>query len=147
MEDKLVKCEHCGSEMCYASPISETAYSYNCTGCGFTANDMLKDGEYDNELFEGLLPELYKDLKFVDSKSRVWYPLVMQSEQGIVFIDGNSKDNWGWGAIKNRPLTEEEKQPFLKEGKEVPPYKSDNSTLKHFGKDGFMKAMAYMEML
>ena len=64
MEDKLVKCEHCGSEMCYASPISETAYSYNCTGCGFTANDMLKDGEYDYELFEGLLLSLSCNLKF-----------------------------------------------------------------------------------
>lgn len=147
MEDKLVKCEHCGSEMCYAVPLNEKAYTYSCTGCGFTANDFVKEGEYDVELFESFLPELYKDLKYVDKESRVWYPLVMQSEQGIVFIDGNSKENWGWGAIKNRALTEEEKQKYLKEEKEVPPFKSDSSSLKHFGKDGFLKAIEYMEML
>jgi len=147
MEDKLVKCEHCGSEMCYAVPLNEKAYTYSCTGCGFTANDFIKEGDYDIELFESFMPELYKDLKYIDKESRVWYPLVMQSEQGMVFIDGNSKENWGWGAIKNRPLTEEEKQKYIKEEKEVPTYKSDSNSLKHFGKDGFLKAMAYMEML
>ena len=40
MEDKLIKCEHCGSDMCYATPINEIAWSYSCTGCGFNANDI-----------------------------------------------------------------------------------------------------------
>ena len=147
MEDKLVKCEHCGSNMCYAIRINEKAYAYNCTGCGFTASDLLKEGEYDVETFENVMPELYKDLKYVDSESRVWYPLVIQSEEGMVFIDGNSKENWGWGAIKNRPLTEEEIEKYTSEEKEVPPYKSDSSTLEHFGKSGFLKALSYMEMV
>jgi DNA-directed RNA polymerase subunit RPC12/RpoP len=147
MEDKLIKCEHCGSDMCYATPINETAWSYSCTGCGFNANDLMKEGEFDLEQFEEILPELYKDLKYVDDKKRIWYPLVVQNETGIVFVDGSSKENWGWGAIKNRPLTEEEKQIFINENKEVPPYKSDSSTLEHFGKMGFLKALNYIEVI
>ena len=68
MEDKLVKCENCGSDVCYATQVNETAWVYSCTGCGFTASDLLKDGEFDMEQFEEILPELYKDLKYVDSK-------------------------------------------------------------------------------
>jgi hypothetical protein len=144
MEDKLVTCAHCGSEMCYSVQINETAWAYNCTGCGFTANDIIKEGEYDIEKFEESMPELYKDLKYVDELKRIWYPMVIQNEEGIVFIDGNSKENWGWGAIKNRPLTEEEKQFYIKENKEIPLHKSDSETLKHFGKGGFLEAVNYI---
>ena len=83
MEDKLVKCNHCESEMCYATPINETAWAFSCPSCGFTANDFIKDGEYDIEKFEEHMPELYKDLKSTDSEGRVWYPLVVQNEDGI----------------------------------------------------------------
>ena len=144
MTDKLVKCEHCGSEMCYAIQINETAWAYNCTGCGFTANDLLKEGQYDVEKYEEVLPELYKDIKYIDTEDRVWYPMVIQQEEGIIFVDGNSKDNWGWGAILNRSLTEDEKQIYIKENKSVPPHKSDSSTLKHFGKNGFLQALNYI---
>jgi hypothetical protein len=147
MEDKLVKYENCGSDMCYSTQINEAAWSYSCTGCGFTASDLLKEGAFDMEQFEETMPELYKDLKYVDDKKRVWYPLVAQSELGVAFIDGTNKENWGWGAIKNRPLTEEEKQVYIKENKEVPPYKSDSSTLQHFGKMGFLKALNYIEII
>ena len=99
------------------------------------------------EQFEEILPELYKDLKYIDDQKRIWYPLVVQNETGIVFVDGNSKENWGWGAIKNRPLNEEEKQVYINENKEVPPYKSDSSTLEHFGKMGFLKALNYIEVI
>ena len=147
MEDKLIKCENCGSDMCYATQINEVAWSYSCTGCGFTANDLLKEGAFDLEQFEETMPELYKDLKYVDDKNRIWYPLVVQSEEGVAFIDGTNKENWGWGAIKNRPLTEEEKQVYIGENKEVPPYKSDSSTLQHFGKMGFLKAINYIGVI
>jgi hypothetical protein len=144
MEDKLVKCEHCGSELCYAHQINENAWAYSCTSCGFTANDLIKEGEYDIEKFEEGMPELYKEIKYIDNESRIWYPLVIQNEIGVIFIDGNTKDNWGWGCIKNRPLTEEEKQVYIEQEKEVPPYKSDSTTLKHFGKTGFFTALQYM---
>jgi hypothetical protein len=96
------------------------------------------------EEYESTLPELYKDLKYIDSQYKVWYPLVMLTEEGLVFIDGTNTDTWGWGAIKNRALTSEEQQVYIKENKEVPPYKSDSSTLKHFGKLGFLQALNYI---
>ena len=144
MEDKLVTCSHCDSEMCYATKINETSWAYSCTGCGFTANDIIKEGEYDIEKFEESFPELYKDLKYVDEEGKVWYPMVIQNEHGVIFIDGNSKENWGWAGIKNRSLTKEEKDVYIKEKKEVPPFKSDSSSLKHFGMSGFLKAVDYI---
>ena len=49
--------------------------------------------------------------------------------------------------LKTGPLTEEEKQVYINENKEVPPYKSDSSTLEHFGKMGFLKALNYLEVI
>jgi hypothetical protein len=146
MEDKLVKCDNCGSEMCYAHPINETAWAYSCTGCGFTANDLLLEGEYDVEKFEESFPELYKDIKYTDKTGKVWYPLVMHTDAGVVFIDGTDKDNWGWAAIRNRPLTPQEIDTYAKENKPMPNFKSDSSTLKHFGKLGFLSALSYIGM-
>lgn len=147
MEDKLVKCNNCGSEMCYATPINETAWAYNCPGCGFTANDLIKDGEYNVEQFEETMPELYKDLKHVDEDGRVWYPLVIQNDDGIVFIDGTGQDNWTWSAIKNRALTEDEIKIYTGQEKEVPPYKSDLTTKKNFGNFGFLEALNYINAI
>jgi transcription elongation factor Elf1 len=145
MKDKLTICDHCGSEVCYTVEIQNNMWAYSCTGCGFTANDFIKEGEYDIEQFEEMMPELYKDLKYVDKENRVWYPMVIQNENGLVFIDGTDKENWSWGAIKNRPLTEEEKQVYVKDDKEVPPYKSDSETLRHFGMSGFLQAVQYID--
>jgi len=144
MEDKLVKCSHCGSEMCYTTPINETSWAFNCPSCGFTANDFIKDGEYDIEKFEEHMPELYKDLKSVDTEGRVWYPIVVQNDEGIVFIDGATKDNWTWSAIKNRALTEDEAKVYIDQKKEVPNHKSDTSTKRNFGKIGFLEAVSYI---
>lgn len=142
--DKLVKCDHCSSDMCYSTQINEHSWAYNCITCGFQSSDLIKEGEYDVEEYESTLPELYKDLKYIDSQYKVWYPIVMETEEGITFIDGTSKDNWSWAAIKNRPLTDTEKQVYLKENKTVPSYKSDSSTLKHFGQLGFLQALNYI---
>jgi hypothetical protein len=147
MNEKFVKCNHCGSELCYASSINETSWAYNCLGCGFASSDLIKEGEYDVESYEETLPELYKDLKYVDEDNKVWYPSVIQNDEGVVFIDGNSSDNWGWAAIKNTPLTEEEKQFYVNQGKEAPNHKSDPKTLKHFGKVGFVEAVNYINII
>jgi hypothetical protein len=147
MKDRIITCDHCGSELCYSTSINETSWTYNCPGCGFYSNDLIKDGEYDVELFEETMPELYKDLKHIDEKGKVWYPSVVQTDNGMVFIDGVSKDNWGWAAIKNIPLTDEDKQTYINENKEVPPYKSDSKSLKQFGRLGFLEALNYNNVI
>jgi len=144
MEDKLIKCKHCGSDLCYSVQINETSWANMCAGCGFTASDLINTEDIDVEKFEESMPELYKDIKYIDDENRIWYPQVIQNNEGVVFVDGTDKENWGWGGIKNKPLTEDEKQVYFREGKEVPPYKSDASTLKHFGKSGFLEAVNYI---
>jgi len=144
MEDKLVECKHCGSELCYSVQINERAWANMCTGCGFTANDLLTLDGINLDEFEETMPELYKDIKFIDDEDRVWYPQVIQTDAGVVFVNGTDKENWGWAGIKNRPLTSEEKNDYIKEGKDTPPFKSDAETLKNFGKSGFLEAVNYI---
>jgi hypothetical protein len=99
------------------------------------ANDLLKEGEYDVETYEAEMPELFKDIKYVDEEYRVWYPNVINIEaKGTVFPNGSSKDYWVWSAIKSVPLTEEEKQNPRFKGKN---HKSDSRTLDSFGQDYF----------
>jgi hypothetical protein len=44
-----------------------------------------------------------------DKEGRVWFPATITlPEKGMVFLDGNNKDNWKWAAVLAIPLTEEE---------------------------------------
>jgi hypothetical protein len=139
--DQLTICPKCGSDGCYKLPINEVAFSYYDFGCGFQTNDLMKEGEFNFEEYEETLPELYKDLRSVDSEKRVWYPISINiPSKGTVFINGTSKDNWQWAGIKAIELTEEEKkEPKYKEAT----HKSDAKSLKHFGTD-FIEACDYI---
>lgn len=136
MTDALQTCPKCGYvESCYVLPINEVANSYNCLACGFRASDLIKEGDYDVEAYESEMPELFKDIKYVDEEGRVWYPNVINIEdKGTVFPNGSSKYNWHWAAIKNVPLTEEEKESSRFKGKS---YKSDSKTMQKFDEDYF----------
>ena len=136
MTDNLSTCPKCKAhESCYKQQINEVADSYSCLACGFLTNDLLKEGDYDVEAYEAEMPELFKDIKYVDDKGRVWYPNVINLEtKGTVFPNGSSKEDWQWSAIKNTTLTEEEKESLRFKGKN---YKSDSKTLESFGSDYF----------
>lgn len=142
MTDALQTCPKCNApESCYVLPINEVANSYNCLACGFITNDLLKTGEYDLEAYEAEMPELFKDIKYVDDKNRVWYPNVINiEEKGTVFPNGSSKDNWHWAGIKNVRLTEEELESDRFKGKT---HKSDSKTLENF-KDDYFAACEYI---
>lgn len=136
MTDNLQTCPKCKSpESCYVQSLNEFAKQYTCFSCGFTANDIIVEGEYDTEEYEKELPELFKDIKYVDEEKRVWYPNVINLEtKGTVFPNGSSKDNWHWAGIKNVPLTEEEKENPRFKGKT---HKSDSKTMQKFDEDYF----------
>ena len=140
MTDKMDICPKCGCDGCYVRPINETKYSYACFGCGFYTTDQHINGEYDRSLFEEQLPELYKDLVYIDNENRCWYPQNITTDTGNVFINGSNKDNWQWSAIKKVKLTKEEKKlpRFANQTR-----KSDPKTLKGFGKD-FIEALDYL---
>jgi hypothetical protein len=84
------------------------------------------------------MPELYKDLKYIDEQKRVWYPNVINTPgKGVVFVNGKSKDNWQWASIKSIPLTKKEmKNPRFK----GQTHKSDPKSLQNHGQDGFFDA-------
>lgn len=136
MTDNLETCPKCKApESCYVTPLNEVHNSYNCLNCGFLTNDLLKEGDYDVEAYESEMPELFKDIKYTDEHSRVWYPNVINLEtKGTVFPNGSSKDNWHWAAIKSVPLTEEERESARFKGKQ---YKSDSKTMQKFDEDYF----------
>jgi hypothetical protein len=141
MTDKMSICPKCGCDGCYVTPINETKNNYFCWGCGFQTNDLMVEGEFNFGEYEETIPELYKDIKYVDGEKRVWYPISINLvDKGTVFLSGKSIDEIQWSAIKVVLLTEEEKkQPKYKNLT----YKSDAKSLKHFGND-FIEACDYI---
>ena len=141
--DQMATCPKCKCDGCYILPINETKFSYFCWGCGFQTNDLMIEGEFDFVVYEETLPELYKDIKYVDEDKRVWYPISINiGNKGTVFLNGKSAKDTQWSAIKVVELTEEEKtQPKYKNLT----YKSDAKSLKNFGKD-FIEALDYIGM-
>lgn len=141
-KDDLINCPLCGEESgCYATNINESQKSYFCLGCGYQSSDLLVSGEYDQEAYEAEFPYLYRDIKRVDSRNRVWYPSVVNiQEKGTVFANGKNTEDWQWSAIKSTLLTEEDKKKLIFKDKT---HKSDSSTLKNFGKD-YLSALEYI---
>jgi hypothetical protein len=140
-EDKLITCARCGSDACY-----ETKEAYNlinrvCYGCGFmTHNFMKEDSEFLNEQLE-VLPELYKDLTFVDDNGYHWIPSTVNlPDKGMVYINGTSKNNWKWTAVKAVPLLEEEKIKFP----EGSTHKMDMKNAKSFTERDYIEALDYI---
>jgi hypothetical protein len=143
MIDKLIDCPNCGEKAaCYQTPVNEFNNAYACFGCGYTTNDLMKEGsEFDFESFESSLPELYKDIKSVDSENRVWYPQAINiPDKGTVFANGKTKDTWQWSAIKSVKLNKEDKKNPKFKGQT---HKSDSKSLKDFEKD-FIEACDYI---
>ena len=143
-KDNLIDCPLCGEfGGCYAIDINESKKSYLCLGCGYQSSDLMIQGEFDVEDYEKEYPELYKDLKKQDFAGRIWYPSIVNiQDKGTVFANGTGLVDWQWSAIKNIPLTEEEKQKPVFKGKT---HKSDSKSLKHFGPD-FLSALEYIDV-
>lgn len=141
-KDSLIDCPLCGEKSgCYSIDINEFHKSYLCLGCGYQSSDLMIQNEYNQEEYEEQLPELYKDLKRIDSSNRVWYPSVVNiQDKGTVFANGTSIEDWKWSAIKNVPLTEEDLKKPLFKGKT---HKSDSKSLKDFDKD-YLSALEYI---
>lgn len=140
-KDTLSICPKCQGDACYKVPINETANSYLCFGCGYQTNDLMKVEDLDFEAYEATMPELHKDMKYIDSEHRVWYPITINlPSKGTVFLGGKSMEYAEWNAIKVRELSEEERTHLA--NKDIT-HKSDATTLKTFGKD-FIEALDYI---
>jgi hypothetical protein len=146
MKDKLSICPKCGGDACYVTPVNEQKNNYYCFGCGYQTNDLMVENEFDFESYEETLPELYKDIKYVDEAKRVWYPITINiQDKGTVFADGTSADNWAWGGIQSVEVSDEEKGKFKIPGTEdFYTHKTDIKTLKNFAQHDFIEALDYI---
>lgn len=140
MEDKLVICKRCGGNACYEQHINEETTTWLCMGCGFTTSTLMKEESKLVEDLKATSPELYKDLLFVDENKNIWAPsTITLPGKGMVFVDGNNKDNWVWSAVKAIPITEEDRK--LKQYPEDQEFKMDMANAKQYNQKDFMDAM------
>jgi len=145
-KDKLVEGPF-GSNACYEQTFTqdgEEITTWLCFGSGFTTSTrMMKGSKVVGDAIE-TAPELYKDLMHEDKEGRVWLPATITlPEKGMVFLDGTSKTDIHWKAVKSIPLTEEEK----KSGKfpEGQTQRMDMSAAKVYKKNDFIDAMEFID--
>jgi hypothetical protein len=110
----------------------------------------MKEGEefYNQQI--SILPELYKDLLNKDDDGTIWMPSTINlPQQGMVFANGPSKEDWGWAAVKAVPVTEEEKEkyPIPSQKGKFYEWRMDMTTLKMFTKRDYMEALSYIGVL
>ena len=142
-KDNLGICPRCGSDACYENNLGADYKVYMCYGCGFTTNTLMtEDSEFLEEQLE-VLPEVYKDLVYVDGEGLNWIPSTISlPEKGMIFVNGTSADKWNWSSVPAKELTEEE-LPNFPEGST---HKMDMKKVKHFDERDFIEAMDYIGM-
>ncbi len=142
-KDNLGICPRCGSDACYENNLGADYKVYMCYGCGFTTNTLMtEDSEFLEEQLE-VLPEVYKDLVYVDDEGLNWIPSTISlPEKGMIFVNGTSIDKWNWSSVPAKELTEEE-LPNFPEGST---HKMDMKKVKHFDERDFIEAMDYIDM-
>ena len=132
--DKLTVCPRCGSDACYHQEMGADYIIKLCYGCGFTTNTLMHSkSEFLQEQIE-VLPELYKDLIYMDLEGLKWIPSATNNpEKGMVYADGSNPTSWKWAAVKAIPSEDKT-------------YKMDMKNLKHFDERDYMEALDYIGM-
>ena len=148
--EEIINCPKSGGDLCYKVQVAPEIYNYMSISCGFWTNSLMTEGsEFYTEQFE-VLPELYKDLKFKDKNGMVWFPSTTNlSNEGMVFANGSSVNNWKWSAVKAIKIPKKEQIKYPKPGKKDQYYKyrMDMTTIKHFEERDFMDALSYIGVL
>ena len=148
--DNLINCSRCGSDACYVEEVNQDIKTYFCYGCGFQTNSIMKEGEVFFEEQSNILPELYKDVFFKDEDGKIWMASsVNLPQQGMIFANGPSKEDWGWAAVKAVKVLDEEKEKYPIPGKkgEYYEWRMDMTTLKMFSERDYMEALSYIDVL
>jgi len=142
--DKLTECKRCKGNACYEQQVNEDTTTWLCLGCGFTTSTLMdKDGSLTANTLE-TSPELYKDLMFIDDLNRAWFPAtVTLPAKGMVFIDGTSKSDWRWAAVRAIEISEEDRK--IKQFPSNQTHRMDMQKVKHFNKKDFMDALEVID--
>ena len=113
--------------------------------CGFMTNTLMKAGtDFYNEQMV-LLPELYKDLAWLDVDTElIWLPNnINVPELGMVYASGANIEEWKWAAVKAKELDEE----ITNKDGSISSYKPDMSTVKYFKERDYIDALSYIGAL
>ena len=151
-KDKLTICEKCGGDACYVQEVTADISIKQCFGCGYSSNSVMIEGNEFYELQMESLPELHKDLLWMNPETRnIWIPQTVNiPNKGMVFANGTAKDNWRWTAVLAVPVTEEEKATlkYPVPGKEEESYefRMDMTTKQDFKEKDFIEALDYIGM-
>lgn len=137
--DKLVEGPF-GSNACYEQTFQqngEDVTTWLCFGSGYTTSTLMTKGSETVQAAIETSPELYKDLMHEGKDGRVWLPTTITlPNKGMVFVDGTSKKDWQWAAVKAIPLQEGDKKIT-----DDQTHKMDMKNLKHYGQGDFMDAL------
>ena len=136
--DKLTDCKRCGSNACYEQHINEQLTTWLCMGCGFTTSTVMTEGSQPVKQAVESSPELYKDLLHKDEDGHMWMPAtVTLPAKGMVFIDGSTKENWRWAAVKAIEIVKEEKHKYP----DGQTHKMDMKGAQYYNQREFMDAL------
>jgi hypothetical protein len=104
---------------------------------------MVKDSDFVKSSRE-VLPELIKDLEFIDENDFVWYPSTINvPEKGILFPNGSNKNNWKWSVAPLILIKDEEKAKFPKNQT----HKVDLAGMENFPKESYALAVTKLNAL
>jgi hypothetical protein len=149
--EEIINCPKSGGDLCYKVQVAPEIYNYLSISCGFWTNSfMTEDHEFYKQQME-TLPELYKDLAWVDPKTGlIWLPNTINVEdKGMVFANGTDASNWRWAAVKAIELPEDDRKNHPIPGKpgEFMKYKMDMKNMKTFEERDYMDALSYIGVL
>ncbi len=143
--DEIINCPKSGGDLCYKVEVTPEVTNYFSMSCGFWTNSLMKaDSDFYKEQLI-TLPELYKDLAWIDLETElIWLPNHINiQESGMVFAYGTTVDDWKWAAVKAKKLDKPEKS---KDGKTIE-YKPDMNSMKLFTERDYMDALSYIGVL
>lgn len=151
MDTSKIICPHCGSHNCFHEDAGDGITSYLCMSCGYTSNDLFKTGTEQLDDYEITLPDLYKDIKFVDEERGItWYPTVMNAPNfGIVFVDGTNESDWKWKAAPSVDVSKKDKEKYPIPGKPGEFYtkRLDMSLAEEFDRTQFTDACKHIGLI
>ena len=133
-----------GSNACYEQKFEQDGKemkTWLCFGSGMSSSTLLTEGSKLHKDLLNTLPELHKDLLYIDKNKRVWAPATITlPKQGMVFVDGTSKKAWQWAAVKAVEITAEDRENNKHYPKEQT-HRMDMKNIKYFGQKEFMDAL------
>jgi hypothetical protein len=142
--DEIIDCPKSGGNLCYKIEVSKDITNYFSLSCGFWTNSLMTPNSdfYKDQM--ALLPELYKDLAWLDDNTGlIWLPNHTNVQDlGMVFADGTGADEWAWAAVKAIPLGKDDKKLT-----ETQTHKMDMKNIKHFKERDYIDALSYIGAL